>query len=107
MPLQTHETSTDAQGGEAPDAPIPASPLRDPHDGLDLERKSGVDQGGVKTKTECFIAETAKGCDMDTLFYEEAASPPGKYGARPTIGWVTAPAPFPTSVRGRDSQRDR
>ena len=36
MPLQTHEPSTDAQGGEAPDAPIPASPLRDSHGGLDL-----------------------------------------------------------------------
>ena len=35
------------------------------------------------TKTECFIAETAKGCDIDTLFNEEAASPPGKYCARP------------------------
>ena len=34
-------------------------------------------------KTECFIAETAKGCDMDTLFNEEAASPPGKHCALP------------------------
>ena len=33
----------------------------------------------VCTKTECFIAETAKGCDMDTLVNEEAPSPPGKH----------------------------
>ena len=33
----------------------------------------------VKFKTECFIAETANGCDMGTLFNEETASPPGKY----------------------------
>ena len=33
--------------------------------------------------TECFFAKTTKGCDMDTLFDEEAASPPGKHCARP------------------------
>ena len=33
--------------------------------------------------TECYIADTTKGCDMDTLFNQEAASPQGKYCARP------------------------
>ena len=56
MPLQTHETSTDAQGGEAPDAPIPASPPRDPYDGLDLQRKSGVDQGGVAPRSPAQVS---------------------------------------------------
>ena len=37
----------------------------------------------AKNQTECFIAETAKGFDMDTLLNEEAASPPGTYCARP------------------------
>ena len=37
----------------------------------------------IKTNPECCFAETAKGCDMDTLYNEEAASPPGKYCARP------------------------
>ena len=30
-------------------------------------------------KTGYFFADTAKGCDMDTLYNEEAASPPGKH----------------------------
>ena len=30
-------------------------------------------------KNWLYFAETAKGCDMDTLFNEEAASPSGKY----------------------------
>jgi hypothetical protein len=35
-------------------------------------------------KTECFFTETARGCDMGTLFNEETASYPGKYRcARP------------------------
>ena len=30
-------------------------------------------------KAEYFFTDTAKRCDMDTLFNEEAASPPGKH----------------------------
>ena len=46
---------------------------------------------------------------MDTLFNEEAAtgSPRGTTVPARSVGWVTAPAPFPTSEMGRDSQRDR
>ena len=44
---------------------------------------------------------------MDTLFNEETASPQGNTVSARSIGWVTAPAPFPTSERGHDSQRDR
>ena len=36
-----------------------------------------------QNKIGYFFAETAKGCDMDTLLNEEAASPLEKYCARP------------------------
>ena len=50
--------------------------------------------------TECFIAETAKGCDMDTLFKEEAASPPGKYCARPISGMGDSPRAVSNQRKG-------
>ena len=49
-----------------------------------------INHGGSKNP-ECFIAATAKGCDMDTLFNEEAANPPGKYCARPINGMGDSP----------------
>ena len=60
-----------------------------------------------ETQTESFFAKTAKGCDRDTLFNEERPVPRGNTEPFRSIGWVTAPAPFSTSERGRDSQRDR
>ena len=43
------------------------------------KRKESCPEGADKKKTESSFAETAKGCDMDFLFDEDAASPPGKH----------------------------
>ena len=76
MPLQTHEPSTGAQGGEAPDAPIPALPPRDSYDGLDLQRKSGVDQGGAAPRSPPQV-----GCSALATPVAAPAAPPGSEGA--------------------------
>ena len=46
---------------------------------------------------------------MDTLFYEVAASPPGKYCARPINRMGDSPRAVSNQRhgKGRDSQRDR
>ena len=63
-----------------------------------------ISHTGCDIKNECFFAETviAKGCDMDTLLNEETvtASPPGNTVPARSIGWVTAPAPFPIVNQG-------
>ena len=62
---------------------------------------------GKQKKTECFIAETAKGCIRTPFIPRKRPVPRGNTEPARSIGWVPAPAPFPTSVRGHDPQRDR
>ena len=61
----------------------------------------------LKTKPGYFIAETAKGYIRAPIITRKRSVPGGKTAPFRSIGWVPAPAPFPTSERGRDSQRDR
>ena len=58
-------------------------------------------------KTGYFIAETAKGYIRAPFITRKRPLPRGNTAPFRSIGWVPAPAPFPTSERGHDSQRDR
>ena len=58
----------------------------------------------LKQKLSVSSLRQRKDAIWTPFFNEETASPPGKHRARPIDRM--APAPFPTSERGRDSQRD-
>ena len=61
----------------------------------------------LKKTTGYFIAETAKGYIRAPFITRKRPVPRGNTAPFRSIRWVTDPAPFPTSERGRDSQRDR
>ena len=61
----------------------------------------------AKKTTGYFIAETAKGYVRAPFITRKRPVPRGNTAPARSIGWVPAPAPFPTSERGHDSQRDR
>ena len=65
-----------------------------------------------KKKNESFNeAEPSSSLSQDAIWTpfitRKRPVPRGNTEPFRTIGWVTAPAPFPTSERGNDSQRDR
>ena len=69
--------------------------------------QSKLHVAGGKTKLSLSSLRQRKNAIWTPFLTRKQPVPQGNTVPFRSIGWVPAPAPFPTSERGRDSQRDR
>ena len=105
MSLTSSQDSDCQPAGELTVRQNRGSPAEGQHEAITCCRQGGNARG--KNKTGYFFAETAKGRIRTPFITRMRRVPRGNTEPSRSIGWVPAPAPFPTSERGRDSQRDR